>query len=343
MKLKLFSLTNIHFLFFVLLLPMQGYGQAAVRRETIFEHLTKKEGDKITLETDLTTIIENKKTEQYYPGTLTTADGKMYKVDIKPRGKYRRKIAEIPPLKLKFKKKLLTEEGFDTLNEIKLVLPAFDNAQGDELIVKEYLAYKMFEQLTTASVRAQLIRLTIRDTHVEKSKKMYAIMLEDEEETVARMNGKLVEQYGMPADSLIMNQAALVSVFEYMIGNTDWEVSMLRNVRLIRSEESGKILVIPYDFDFSGLVSAPYASPSAESGLKTVRDRYMMANGIKVEHLKRALQGIRTAKKSFYEICRSKYLSRESTMDMIAYLETLFQQIEEKDEVPMMFKMPQAD
>jgi len=343
MKLKLFSLTNILFPFFVLLIPLRGFSQAAAHRETIFERLTKKEADKITLEMDLTSMIENRKTDIYYPGTLTTDNGKMYKVELKARGKYRRKISEIPPMKLKFKKKMLAEEGLDTLNEVKLVLPAYDNAQGDELIVKEYLAYRMFEHLTPASVRARLIRLTIRDTHVEKSRKMYAILLEDEEETVARMNGKLVERYGMPADSLIMNQAALVAVFEYMIGNTDWEISMLRNVRLIQSEENGKILVVPYDFDFSGLVAAPYASPSSESGLKTVRDRFMMANGIRTEHLKRALQGFRAAKKDLYEICRSKYIARETSMDMIAYLETFFQQIEEKDEVPTMFKMPQTD
>lgn len=340
MKLKLFSLTNILFPFFVLLIPLRGFSQAAAHRETIFERLTKKEADKITLEMDLTSMIENRKTDIYYPGTLTTDNGKMYKVELKARGKYRRKISEIPPMKLKFKKKMLAEEGLDTLNEVKLVLPAYDNAQGDELIVKEYLAYRMFEHLTPASVRARLIRLTIRDTHVEKSRKMYAILLEDEEETVARMNGKLVERYGMPADSLIMNQAALVAVFEYMIGNTDWEISMLRNVRLIQSEENGKILVVPYDFDFSGLVAAPYASPSSESGLKTVRDRFMMANGIRTEHLKRALQGFRAAKKDLYEICRSKYIARETSMDMIAYLETFFQQIEEKDEVPKVYRVP---
>jgi len=343
MKLKLFSLTNIVFSFFVLLIPLRGFSQAAAHRETIFERLTKKEADKITLEMDLTSMIENRKTDIYYPGTLTTDNGKMYKVELKARGKYRRKISEIPPMKLKFKKKMLAEEGLDTLNEVKLVLPAYDNTLGDELIVKEYLAYRMFEHLTPASVRARLVRLTIRDTHVEKSRKMYAILLEDEEETVVRMNGKLVERYGMPADSLIMNQAALVAVFEYMIGNTDWEISMLRNVRLIQSEENGKILVVPYDFDFSGLVAAPYASPSSESGLKTVRDRFMMANGIKTEHLKRALQGFKALKKDLYDICRSKYIARETSMDMIAYLETFFQQIEEKDEVPSMFKMPQTD
>ena len=69
----------------------------------------------------------------------------------------------------------------------------------------------------------------------------------------------------------------------------------------------------------------------------------MMANGIGTDYLKRALQGLRSAKKDLLAICRSKYLPRETSMDMIAYLETFFQQIEEKDEVPTLFRMPQTD
>lgn len=318
-----------------------GFAQAPDTLRSIFEHLTPTEGVKITLEADLTTIIANKKTNQYFPGTLLTEDGKTYAIELRPRGKFRRKISEIPPLKIKFKKKLLAAEGLDTLNEIKLVLPTADKASGDELIVKEYLAYKMFERLTPASVRAKLVRLTIRDTHVEKSKKtMYAILVEDEEETCARLKGSPVSEYGIPTDSLIAQQAALAVMFQYLIGNTDWEIAMMRNVRLMRSNETGKVLVLPYDFDFSGLVSAPYASPSSESGLKTVRDRFLMSSGLKLEHLKRATQAIRAAKKDLYEICRSKYLSKATAAEMIEYLDTFFQLVEAKDEVPTTLLMP---
>lgn len=343
MKTVQLSITGALFSLLVLFLPLASAGQQTTRAKTIFEHLTKDEAVRMTLETDLTTILENRKKDQYYPATLTTADGKSYKVEVKLRGKFRRKIAEIPPLKIKFKKKDLVAQGFDTLNEIKLTLPTYDNNLGDELVVKEYLAYKMFEHLTSASVRARLIRLTIRDMHVEKERKMYAIMVEDEEETAVRLKGQIVEQYGLSPDSLIMNQAALVSAFEYMIGNTDWEIAMMRNVRLIKSPETGKILVVPYDFDFSGFVSAPYASPASDTGLKTVRDRFMMANGIKTENLKRAIKILKGAKSDLYDICRNKHLPKSAADDAINYLETFFQQIEEKDEVPMIFRMPPTD
>jgi hypothetical protein len=312
--------------------------------QTIFNYLTKDEGTKMTLEADLTTISANKKTNQYFPGSLIMANGKQFKVELRPRGRYRRKISTIPPLKIKFSKKNLRAEGLDTLNDIKLVLPALDNDQGNELVIKEYLAYRMFEALTPISLRARLIRLTLTDTHVEQTRKnIYAILVEDAEEMAYRLHGKQVEDYGIPADSLNTNQAALMVMFEYMIGNTDWEIAMLRNVRLIRPSEPGKMLVMPYDFDFSGFVSAPYALPSTESGLKSVRDRFLMSSGIKPDALKRAHLQIKNSKSKLYEICGSKHLSRTSYDEIIGYLDVYFSQTSDKDEVPKLLKMPIAD
>lgn len=318
----------------------QDPGTVNQHPKSIFEVLTQKEAVKMTLETDLTTIIEQKKTNQYFPATLRTEDGKSYRVEVKPRGKFRRKVSAFPPLKIKFKKKELVAEGLDTLNEIKLVLPCYESEKGDELIVREYLAYRMFEHLTDASMHARLIRLTIRDTHVEKSKRpMYAILLEDEEELVARLHGVLNEEYGTQTDSLHTYQAALTVMFQYMIGNTDWDVSMLRNVRLVRAKESGKTLLVPYDFDFSGLVSAPYSSPSSETGLKTVRDRFLMNNGLKPEALKRALNTLKLAQNTFYTLCKSKYISTEATNDMLSFLREFFERVDGKNEIPQMLKM----
>ncbi len=318
----------------------QEASNSATHIKTIFEELTQKEAAKMTLETDLTMIIEQKKTNQYFPATLRTEDGKTYRVEVKPRGKFRRKVSVFPPLKVKFKKKDLVADGMDTLNEIKLVLPCFESEKGDELIVREYIAYRMFEYLTDASMHARLIRLTIRDTHIEKTKKpMYAILLEDEEELVARLHGTLNEEYGIPTDSLHSNQAALTVMFQYMIGNTDWEIAMLRNVRLVRAPESGKTLLVPYDFDFSGLVSAPYSSPSSETGLKTVRDRFLMSGGLKPESLKRALNTLKSAQSTFYAMCKSKYLDDQATDDMLLFLRSFFDKVDGKNEIPQMIKL----
>lgn len=311
---------------------------------SLFDALTKTEGEKLTIEMDLTTIMAAKKSNQYFPAALISNDGQSFRMEVRSRGKFRRKNAVYPPLKLKFKKKDLVAAGYDTLNEIKLVLPVYDNKLGDELIVREYLAYRMFELISPVHVRARLIQLTIRDTHVEKSsKKMLAMLLEDEEQSCARYGGMPVETYGIPADSLLTNQAALTIIFEYMIGNTDWEIAMLRNVRLMRTRENNKILILPYDFDFSGLVSAPYSSPASETGLKTVRDRFLMSSGVSPEALQRAVLAIRNSRQAIYKLCENNYLSHSASEDMTQFLDAFFDRINEKNEVPQMLKMPEAN
>lgn len=325
-------------LFFGVLSLSNGLGQA--KKESLFELLTREDVPKITIETDVTTLLENRKTNSYFPATLTTADGVVRKMEIKPRGKFRRKKCEIPPLKFKFSKKSLVAEGLDTLNEIKLGVPCFDSDAGDELLVKEYLAYRMFERLTPVSVRARLVKVVLKDTHVEKSKAtFYALLMEDEEELAARLGATEVEQYGIEPDSLLANQAALTVMFEYMIGNTDWEIAMMRNVRLLRSLENGKVLTVPYDFDFSGLVSAPYSVPSSESGLKTVRDRFLMSSGLRTEALKRASQQLVSRKKELLDLCRHKLLSRQGQSEVIEYLETFFAQAEAGGDLPTIQKV----
>ena len=65
---------------------------------------------------------------------------------------------------------------------------------------------------------------------------------------------------------------ATLDVFEYLIGNTDWSAVFNHNVVLIR-DAAGRATAIPYDFDFSGLVDAEYASVAPELPMRDVKQR----------------------------------------------------------------------
>lgn len=322
------------FLFAHLTLVAQSPGATS---STIFEKLTATEAIELTLETDLTNFVAQKKTNNYMPGTLRTKDGKTYTVEVRPRGRYRRKVSKIPPMKIRFSEKELQAENLDSLNEIKIALPSVHTEQGNELIVKEYLAYRMFEKVSDAHFRARLVKLTLIDTNEKGSgkKKLYAIFIEDEEEVARRLHGIPEDEYGIKMEKFEQDQAALVVMYQYLIGNTDWDFAMRRNVELIKKNENEKMLVLPYDFDFSGLVSAPYASPSSESGVKTVRDRYLMSAGIDTVALKSATNLLKTKEKEFYKICRSRYLSNEASDNMVLFLESFFKNMEGKDVAPV--------
>ena len=67
-------------------------------------------------------------------------------------------------------------------------------------------------------------------------------------------------------------EMATLDVFEYMIGNTDWSAVFNHNVVLIR-DAAGRATAVPYDFDFSGLVDADYASVAPELPIRDVKQR----------------------------------------------------------------------
>lgn len=309
---------------------------AAQAPSTIFDKLTASEGIELTLETDLTTFVGQKKTNNYLPGTLTTQDGKTYAVEVRPRGRYRRKVSQVPPMKIRFAENDLRAENLDTLNEIKIALPCFFTEQGNQLIVKEYLAYKMFEKVSPACFRTGLVKLTLKDTNPNGTgtKKVLAIFVEDEEEVARRIDSEPEEEYGIPLAKYDQEQAALVALYQYFIGNTDWDFAMHRNVQLFRKKDSGKIFVLPYDFDFSGFVSAPYASPSSESGVKSVRDRYLMSDGVDGNSLKTAVNTLKEKEKELYQLCRSKHLNGEVENTLIRFMGLYFDTMRGKEEPP---------
>ena len=311
--------------------------------QSVFDYLTGEEGGKLLLELNMKKLLSNRKSGQYMPAKLTDASGKTLELQVRTRGKFRRKRCEIPPIKMKFRKSVLREAGLDTLNEIKLVLPCANRPANEQLIVREYVAYRMFETLNPEySTHARLVRLQLKDFKRKRPKKMFAMLVEHEEEVSARLRSIVNEQWGVKPDELDADQTAMMTVFQYLIGNTDWETVTCRNVMLLQTSDSSKIFPVPYDFDFSGLVSAPYASPSSTSGLVTVRDRYLMSadNGVSEAALEKARQHVLVHKDALYKWAQNKYLSTESVADMRAFLDVFFEAARSPSTLPLRLELP---
>lgn len=326
-KTTLFSPLAVLLGAFLFLFSPLAQAQAPLPKPSIFDYLTAQEGASITLELDLTELINQKATNNYFPGTLSTAEGKMFELEARPRGKYRRKICEVPPLKLKFPKKAMRAAGFDTLNELKLVVPCFDNPKGEELVLREYVAYRMFERISpTYHVRARLVKVVFRNRHVENDRDpVWCLLVEHEEQVAARLRGKITEDYNLPTDSLYTEQAADNALFQYLIGNTDWAISTFRNVYLLKPATAGeRIRVLPFDFDFSGFVSAPYSSPTAATGLRDVKERLLMAEGLPQSAIDAAMVRMDAAKSDLLALCASPFLSKSVSRELTRYVESFF-------------------
>jgi hypothetical protein len=102
----------------------------------------------------------------------------------------------------------------------------------------------------------------------------FAFLIEDAEVMALRQSAREVEWVAGQLDPRLLekHQAIVADVFQYMIGNTDWSGVEMHNMALIRTFD-GVPYTVPYDFDFSGLVNARYASPAPSLDISRVRER----------------------------------------------------------------------
>ncbi len=225
---------------------------------------------------------ERKDKAKSYPATLRVEgpDGAEQELGlkIKTRGLFRlkRSTCKDPPLRLDFPKTKLEGTIFEGQNKLKLVTHCRDNDSYEQNALEEYLIYRTFNLLTDSSFRVRLVRITYVDSRGKDDDKVrYGFLIEDEDVLAKRLDGFIVKSKQAHPSLLSDEDAALVAVFQYMIGNTDFSVVFFHNIKIVQTA-SGSYLPIPYDYDWAGLVGAPYAKPNSRLGTRSVRDRVYM-------------------------------------------------------------------
>jgi hypothetical protein len=156
---------------------------------------------------------------------------------------------------------------------LKLVVQCAGGAEYEQYVLREYLAYRIHNVLTRQSFRARLAKVSYVDRASGKPMgTRLGIFLEDGGDVARRLEGRVVELQRLLFENLDNDSLMPAMIFEYMIGNTDMSIFALHNVRIVQRQDKS-LHVIPYDFDFSGLVNAPYALPARGFLLKNVTER----------------------------------------------------------------------
>jgi hypothetical protein len=296
---------------------------------------------------DFKTLIRKKRKDDFkmnyqtaqatltFPGSASVTDS----VEIRCRGKYRREVCSMPPLLINFKKNKTSQ--FAKLGTMKLVWPCENNSYYEQLILKEYLVYKMYNLLTEKSFRVRLVRIEYHDSKEKiKPHHYYAFFLEDIDAVAKRNKGKQFEIKRINSWDTNREQMTLVALFEYMIGNCDWTVPISRNVKLIRSKTDtlSKPFVIPYDFDYSGLVNASYAIPPTELPIKYVQERYYLGFTRTLDELKQTLQLFKNNQQAMDSlIINQQLLEPFHKKDMRKFLKEFFEIIEKDSDIKRQF------
>lgn len=235
-----------------------------------------------TLTTDFKTLNKDRNPEstKRYPGELRIPGegGKevTLPVQLSARGHLRRmaRTCDFVPLRVEFPKDGRAGTVFARQEALKLVVQCVKGGEYEQYILKEYLAYRLSNVLTPErSFRARLARVNYIDKATGKpAGTRHAMFIEDDGDVAKRMEGRIVALPRLEFKDVDIDTLIPMMIFQYMIGNTDFSIHALHNVKLVRRPDKS-IHPVPYDFDISGLVHPPYAAPHRELMLGSVRDR----------------------------------------------------------------------
>jgi|KBSSwiStaDraftv2_1062776.scaffolds.fasta_scaffold49288_4 hypothetical protein len=238
----------------------------------------------ITIKGPISTLMRNRASANL-PGSLLSPTGETLPILLSVRGITRRTsdVCSFPPLRVQFATAPPPTSIFAGQRRLKLVTHCQDNASFQQYVLLEYTAYRMYNQLTPLSMRARLANVTyIQDDGRPVTTRLGYFL--EESSDIARRNG-LKEIHApdrIPETTLSPIDAARYALFQHMIANHDWSMragpageDCCHNARLIGRGgiASGTVVPIPYDFDFSGFVSAPYATPPDVLHIDNVRQR----------------------------------------------------------------------
>jgi hypothetical protein len=190
----------------------------------------------------------------------TGGDTTKLPVKVMVRGHFRRdpKNCYFPPLSVNFKIDEVKNTLFDNQDKLKLVTPC----QNEEDVLEEYLIYKMYNQVTDLSMKVRLVKILYYDTGKGKEVFVkYSFFTEEKEHIAERNNAFAKDRFVTPFD-LNSDNVKKISVFQYIIGNSDWQFTSRHNIIIMQPNDTTLApYAVPYDFDFSGFVNAVYTKP----------------------------------------------------------------------------------
>ncbi len=269
-----------------------------------------------------------------YPATLIykTPKGERLNIEmeLKTRGNFRRNPdnCNFPPIKLDFDGER-SGTIFQGQGKVKLVTHCLDDVV-HENVQKEYLVYKLYNLLTPHSFNVRLCRIKYKQIWSLSSQENFAFIIEDNDDMANRFEGKKLDEDDdyLPVDSLALARMAL---FSFMIGNTDWSVKPLKNTEILKIPFQNKTIPVPYDFDLSAFVNAPYAPDALFIDSTRFHQRKYKGPRFRKSVIKKVLGNFLENEESMYSLIRQfTYLSENEKDRIIRYLKGSFKDIREK-------------
>jgi len=299
----------------------------------------------VTITGPLTSLVRERPKDDYSAALLeyTETDGTTVKfdLDIRTRGNFRHKNCEYPPVSLNLKKSQTNGTLFDKQNKLKLVIHCDYSEQYEQVVLREYLAYRILNAVTNMSFRVRLLRVTYVNTEVQGGGQVrYGFLIEHKNRLGKRYDLKDLEIERTTVAAIQPDRLNLTSVFAFLIGNTDFspiagppDNECCHNYVLFGNDVD-PLIAVPYDFDQSGIVDAPYAKPDRHFRISDVRQRLYRGRCVNNEHVAKSLQRFRDSRESIYALINDQEGLQSDVRDrLIGYTDDFYGLINDPEKV----------
>jgi AAA family ATP:ADP antiporter len=196
-------------------------------------------------------------------------------VKVRSRGRWREDTGDcpLPALFVFFDGHTAAGTPFAGQTMLPLTTHCRSRTSYEQYVLKEYLAYRIYNELTDKSLRVRLATITYRDVANPKNDTTrFGFFTEHFDSLAARHAAEVWRVDEVDVARVEPQELATLALFQYLIGNTDWSAVYGHNTVALR-DAAGTVSVVPYDFDFSGLVDAEYAGPPPGLPINSVRER----------------------------------------------------------------------
>ncbi|MEM6536851.1 MAG: hypothetical protein AAF668_03880 [Pseudomonadota bacterium] len=327
---------------------------SAAERKPVTPLFAETDLIEIRIEAPMSDIIGKRKRDpQPYDAKLVVGvDGaEDHPMMLSARGNFRRtsNACRFPPLRIELTEKPEKSDLFHRQKRLKLVTHCKNNSSYEQLVAREYIAYRLFNVMTDYSFRVRPAQITYVDTKKgEEMDKRFGFFIEDVDD-VAERNG--LEEFEAPSISIKQlsgTHTAEAALFQYLIGNLDFSFykgsegdDCCHNAKLIAASASSTedIIPLPYDFDHAGLVDAPYAQPPEGIPVKTVKQRRYRGYCLHNDDLANVVQEVQADRDAFLAVLdEASFLEDRSRRTITSYLDGFFRSIKDDKAVERVLK-----
>lgn len=299
----------------------------------------------LTLTAPMRTLVARRARRPDVMGTIayTGSDGVPVTLDVEvtTRGHSRLEICSFPPLRLDLPRGQVEGTLFAEQNRLKLVTLCRESNNYEQYLQLEYLVYRIYEQVSDYALKVRPVLAHYVDTDRKgRTEDAPAFLIESVDGLAERTGTEVAELPAVDRDMLDPSATAVLSVFQYMIGNTDWsptsaaqDEDCCHNSEILALDGDAQTYIpVPYDFDQSGFINTVYSAPPEGLRLRSVRERLYRGLCAVNDHLDEAFARFTTARPAIEALLRDAPLEDRFRNDAVEYIVEFYEIINDPAE-----------